>query len=97
MTTATGIPEGLRAIDVELPVNAVLHLWLKAVTPDEPGAVSLYSVNGKFGEVQAVNAEENSFRIYHVFGGGTVTLAYDTAVTSLSVAYWFTPSDVLET
>jgi beta-fructofuranosidase len=97
MTTAAGIPDHHRAIEVELPVNAVLHLWLKAVTPDEPGAVSFYSGNGKFGEVQAVNAEENSFRIYHVFGGGTVTLAYDTAVTSLSVAYWFTPSDVLET
>ena len=97
MTTATGIPDHYRAIEVELPVNAVLHLWLKAVTPDEPGAVSLYSSNGKFGEVQASNAEENSFRIYQIFGGGTVTLAYDMAVTSLSVAYWFTPSDVLET
>ncbi|RKE86303.1 GH32 C-terminal domain-containing protein [Rhizobium sp. AG855] len=97
MPAISGVPSGHKAIEMELPVNAVLHLWLKAVTLDEPGSVSLYSVNGKFGEVQAINAEENSFRIYHVFGGGIVTLAYDTAITSLSVAYWFTPSDVLET
>lgn len=86
-----------RVIEAELPVNATLHLWLKAISPDEPGSVSFHSANGKFGEVQAVNAEEHSFRIYHVFGGGSIELIYDPAITSVSVAYWFTPSDVLET
>jgi len=93
----TGTPDSHRAIDIDLTVNAMLHLWLKAVTPNEPGSVSFYSVNGKSGEVQAANAEENLFRICQVFGGGTVALAYDMARTPLSVAYWFTPSDVLET
>ncbi|THV23828.1 GH32 C-terminal domain-containing protein [Peteryoungia ipomoeae] len=91
------VPDNLRRIEMELPVNAVLHIWLKAVTTEAPGALSFYSVNGKFGEVQAVNAEENSFRISHIFAGGSVVLAYDPAITSVSVVYWFTPSDVLET
>lgn len=93
-TTGT---ETLRIIAADLPFNATLHLWLKAVRPDTPGSVSLHSANGKFGEVQAVNAEENSFRIYHVFGGGRIELRYDSAETSVSVAYWFTAADVLET
>lgn len=87
----------LRIISADLPVNATLHLWLKAAHADKPGSVSLHSANGKFGEVQAVNAEENSFRIYHVFGGGRIELRYDSADTSVSVAYWFTAADVLET
>lgn len=91
------VPSNLRRIEMELPVNAVLHIWLKAVTTEAPGALSFYSVNGKFSEVQAVNAEENSFRISHIFAGGSVVLAYDPEITSVSVVYWFTPSDVLET
>jgi beta-fructofuranosidase len=87
----------LRIISADLPVNATLHLWLKAAHADKPGSVSLHSANGKFGEVQAVNAEENSFRIYHVFGGGRIEQRYDRADTSVSVAYWFTAADVLET
>lgn len=87
----------MRIISAELPVNATLHLWLKAVQPGIPGSVSLVSANGKFGEVQAVNAEEHSFRIYQVFGGGRIELKYDSEITSVSVAYWFTASDVLET
>jgi beta-fructofuranosidase len=86
-----------RVISADLPVNATLHLWLKAVNPGTPGSVSLFSANGKFGEVQVANAEENSFRISHVFGGGHIELRYDTAETSVSVAYWFTAADVLET
>ncbi|KPF42133.1 GH32 C-terminal domain-containing protein [Rhizobium sp. AAP43] len=97
MKVTIDVPVGHRRIEMDLPVNAILHIWLKAVTSGEPGSLSLYSVNGKFGEVQAVNAEENSFRIYQVFAGGTVVLAYDPAVTSVSVVYWFTPSDVIET
>lgn len=91
------VPVNHRRIEMELPVNAVLHIWLKAVTTEAPGALSFYSVNGKFSEVQAVNAEENSFRISHIFAGGSVVLAYDPEITSVSVVYWFTPSDVLET
>lgn len=89
--------ETIRVIAADLPVNTTLHLWLKAVHSETPGSVSLHSANGKFGEVQAVNAEENSFRIYHVFGGGRIELRYDPRDTSVSVAYWFTAADVLET
>jgi Beta-fructosidases (levanase/invertase) len=86
-----------RVLDAELPVNTTLHIWLKAVGPDRPGSVSFVSINGKFGEVLAHNVEEYEFRIYHVFGGGHFELQYDTAVTAVSVIYWFTPVDVLET
>ncbi|GEO83508.1 MULTISPECIES: GH32 C-terminal domain-containing protein [Alphaproteobacteria] len=96
-SNSTAEPATLKVIPADLPVNATLHLWLKAVEPGTAGSVSLHSDGGKFGEVHAVNAEENSFRIYHVFGGGHLELRYDTAVTSVSVAYWFTPADVLET
>lgn len=89
--------ETIRVIHADLPVNATLHLWLKAVSPETPGSLSLHSVNGKFGEVQAINAEEHSFRIYQVFGGGPIELRYDSRDTTVSVAYWFTASDVLET
>ncbi len=94
---STSCADTLRVISADLPFNSTLHIWLKAVHPDSPGSVSLHSANGKFGEVQAVNCEENSFRIYHVFGGGRIELRYDSAVTSVSVVYWFTAADVLET
>ena len=87
----------IRRIPVELPVNVTMHIWMKAVHADVPGALSLSSHRGKFGEVQVTNAEENEFRIYHVFGGGPIELSYDTADTSVSVMYWFTAADVLET
>ena len=97
MDTRTYMEDNLKVIATELPVNAILHFWLKAISPDQPGSVSLRNSDGKFGEVQAVNAEEHSFRIYQIFGGGEVECVYDPAMTSLSVAYWFTPHDVLET
>lgn len=86
-----------RCIPVELPVNATLHVWMKAAHAGAPGALSLTSPRGKFGEVQVTNAEEHEFRIYQVFGGGPIELSYDTAGTSVSVIYWFTAADVLET
>ncbi|MDO9417108.1 GH32 C-terminal domain-containing protein [Pararhizobium sp.] len=87
----------LRTLYVELPVNATLHLWLKATSAEGPGSISFSNVNGKFGEVLVTNPEEYEFRIFHVFGGGGVDLSYDIDQTAVSVAYWFTPSDVLDT
>ncbi len=87
----------VRTIQADLPVNAVWHIWLKAMVPGIQGALSFSNANGKFGEVIASNAEEYSFRIYHVFGGGPVEISYDTDTTSVSVAYWFTAQEVLET
>ncbi|OJG00080.1 beta-fructofuranosidase [Pararhizobium antarcticum] len=87
----------VRTLLVDLPVNATLHIWLKAVSADRQGSLSFTSARGKFGEVLVTNADENEFRIFHVFGGGAIELSYDTAETSVSVAYWFTPADVLET
>ncbi|MBR0557238.1 glycoside hydrolase family 32 protein [Ciceribacter sp. L1K23] len=86
-----------RVLQAELPVNTTLHIWLKAMIPGVPGTVSLVSVNGKFGDVLANNTEEYEFRIYHVFGGGHFELHYDMEKTAVSVIYWFTPTDVLET
>ncbi|NKN34919.1 glycoside hydrolase family 32 protein [Agrobacterium sp. a22-2] len=86
-----------RVIHADLPVNTTLHIWLKAMLPGIQGSLSFVSANGKFGEVLATNTEEYDFRIYHVFGGGHIELHYDSDVTSVSVAYWFTPADVLET
>jgi len=87
----------IRTIHTDLPVNATFHVWLKAKKPDVAGAVSFSNANGKFGEVSTSNLEEYSFRIYQVFGGGRVDIAYDTMTTAVSVIYWFTASDVLET
>ncbi|MGF0537442.1 GH32 C-terminal domain-containing protein [Agrobacterium sp. ES01] len=89
--------DSLRSLHADMPVNATLHIWLKAVAPEAPGSISLISQNGKFGDVMATNHEEYEFRIYHVFGGGHIELQYDQDTTSISVAYWFTPTDVLET
>lgn len=89
--------ENLVSLHADLPVNSTLHIWLKAVGTEQPGTVSLISQNGKFGDVMALNSEEYEFRIYHVFGGGHIELQYDRVTTSVSVAYWFTPTDVLET
>lgn len=90
-------PSSLRVLHVDLPVNSTLHVWLKAMLPGIQGTLSFISANGKFGEVLATNTEEYSFRIFHVFGGGHFELQYDSDVTSVSVIYWFTPADVLET
>jgi beta-fructofuranosidase len=87
----------IRTIHTDLPVNATFHVWLKAKKDAEPGAVSFSNQNGKFAEVSSVNTEEFGFRIYQVFGGGHVELSYDTVTTAVSVIYWFTASDVLET
>lgn len=87
----------VRRLSVELPVNATLHIWLKATKPDMPGTLSFSSVRGKFGEVSVINAEEHEFRIFHVFGGGSIELSYDVDQTSVSVAYWFTSADVMDT
>lgn len=87
----------VRVLYVDLPVNSVFHIWLKAMIPEVQGSISFFSPNGKFGEVLASNTEEYSFRIYHVFGGGPIELHFDSDVTSVSVAYWFTPAEVLET
>ncbi|HCL64883.1 MAG TPA: beta-fructofuranosidase [Rhizobium sp.] len=99
MDEVTGTPQKttVRVIHADLPVNATWHIWLKAMVPGIPGAVSLSNDNGKFGEVIAANTEEYALRIYHVFGGGKVELSYDSDVTSVSVAYWFMPAEVLET
>jgi len=91
------IPDNERVLHADLPVNSTLHIWLKARGPEQPGAISLVSARGQFGEVMARNSEEYEFRIYHVFGGGHIELKYDTTTTAVSVAYWFTPADVLET
>lgn len=94
----TAEPESaIRTIHTDLPVNATFHVWLKAKKAGEPGAVSFSNQNGKFAEVSSVNTEEYGFRIYQVFGGGHVELSYDTVTTAVSVIYWFTASDVLET
>lgn len=86
-----------RSLHADLPVNATFHIWLKAAKPDVPGSLSFSNVRGKFGEVSVTNAEEYEFRIFHIFGGGSVELDYDTDQTSVSVAYWFALADVLET
>jgi len=87
----------IRILHTDLPVNATFHVWLKAKKPAEPGAVSFSNPNGKFAEVSSLNTEEFGFRIYQVFGGGHVELSYDTVTTAVSVIYWFTAADVLET
>lgn len=87
----------VRSLRAELPVNATLHIWLKAARPDVPGSISFSSVRGKFGEVSVTNADEYEFRIFHVFGGGSIEFSYDIESTAVSVVYWFTPVDVLET
>ncbi|MCF3641982.1 glycoside hydrolase family 32 protein, partial [Rhizobium sp. TRM95111] len=86
----------VRRLRVDLPVNVTLHIWLKAVVPGELGMLSLANANGKFADVTAANAEEYSFRIYHVFGGGLVDFEYDPETTAVSVLYWFAADDVLE-
>lgn len=86
-----------RILHVDLPVNSTVHIWLKAMVRGVQGTLSFVSPNGKFGEVLATNTEEYSFRIFHVFGGGHFELHYDQETTSVSVAYWFTASDVIET
>ena len=95
--SAPVLASSIRVLHADLPVNSTLHLWLKAMVPGIQGSISFISRNGKFGEVLATNAEEYEFRIYHVFGGGHIELQFDSDVTAVSVAYWFTPSDVLET
>lgn len=87
----------MKTIHAELPVNVTLHIWLKAVSEEAPGAISVANANGKFGEILASNTEEYAFRIFHIFGGGSVDFEYDTRTTAVSVIYWFTPSDVQET
>lgn len=87
----------IRTIHLDLPVNTTFHIWLKAKKADEAGALSFSNANGKFAEVSSSNTDEYSFRIYQIFGGGHVELNYDTALTAVSVIYWFTASDVLET
>ncbi|MDX3926516.1 MAG: glycoside hydrolase family 32 protein [Shinella sp.] len=89
--------EGMRCIHAELPVNVTLHVWLKATVPGVPGALSLSNANGKFAELTAINADEHSFRIYQIFGGGEIELSWDAAATRVSVIYWFSPANVLET
>ncbi|XUY27506.1 GH32 C-terminal domain-containing protein [Agrobacterium sp. rho-8.1] len=91
------IESAVRTIQTDLPVNATIHVWLKAKKADEPGAVSFSNHNGKFAEVSSTNVDEYNFRIYQVFGGGRVELSYDTVTTAVSVIYWFIASDVLET
>ncbi|QRM54120.1 glycoside hydrolase family 32 protein [Sinorhizobium sp. BG8] len=86
----------LKRLRAELPVNVTLHIWLKAVVEGTPGALSISNANGKFAEVNAVNAEENSFRICQIFAGGLVDFEYDTSTTSVSVLYWFTQPEVME-
>lgn len=89
--------DAIRSIRAEFPVNVTLHVWLKAVAADVPGALSLSNANGKFAELTASNAEEHSFRIYQIFGGGEVDLSWDADTTRVSVIYWFSPASVLET
>lgn len=81
----------------DLPVNSTIHLWMKAVDPGEPGVMAFSNARGTFGDVSVTNAEEYEFRIFQVYGGGQVELSYDTRTTSVSVAYWFTQAEVLDT
>ena len=97
ITPTDEIESAIRTIQTDLPVNATIHIWLKAKKPEEPGSLAFSNNNGKFGEVSTTNVDEFSFRIYQVFGGGRVELSYDTVTTAVSVIYWFTASDVLET
>jgi beta-fructofuranosidase len=91
-------PEGtVRTLPIELPVNATIHIWLKARNADVAGSIAFSSARGKFGEVSVTNPDEYEFRIFHVFGGGTVELSYDLDYTAVSVIYWFVAIDVLET
>ncbi len=87
----------IRTLAVDLPVNATFHIWLKAAGHAAMGSVSFSNARGKFGEVSSANAEEYGLRLYQVFGGGHVELSYDTATTAVSVIYWFTAADVLDT
>jgi beta-fructofuranosidase len=91
------VESAVRTIQTDLPVNATIHVWLKAKKAEEPGAVSFSNQKGKFGEVSSTNVDEYNFRIYQVFGGGRIELSYDTVTTAVSVIYWFIASDVLET
>lgn len=91
------VESAVRTIQTDLPVNATIHVWLKAKKADEPGAVSFSNQKGKFGEVSSTNVDEYNFRIYQVFGGGRIEMSYDTVTTAVSVIYWFIASDVLET
>ncbi|MBP1851499.1 glycoside hydrolase family 32 protein [Rhizobium halophytocola] len=93
----TASTEAVRILHADLPVNSTLHIWMKAISPNAPGVISMHSSNGQFAQLMATNHEEYEFRIYHVFGGGHIELHYNTETTAISVAYWFTPSDVLET
>ncbi|MGV8938310.1 MAG: glycoside hydrolase family 32 protein [Allorhizobium sp.] len=95
--SAPPLQSSMRVVHMDLPVNSTLHIWLKAMVPGIQGRISFISRNGQFGEVMATNPEEYEFRIFHVFGGGHIEMQFDSDVTSVSVAYWFTPSDVLET
>ena len=87
----------VRTIQTDLPVNATFHVWLKGKNASQPGSVSFSNHNGKFAEVSSTNLDEFNLRIYQVFGGGSVDISYDTVTTAVSVIYWFTASDVLET
>ena len=86
----------LRKLRGTVPVNAVLHVWLKAIHPHAPAEIQL-SLNGQlFGNIFAQNAEEYEFRMFFVPHGGELECSYDPETTTISVAYWFTDAKVLE-
>ena len=87
----------IKRLHADLPVNSTIHLWMKAVSPEQPGEMAFSNKRGTFGDVSVSNADEYEFRIFQVYGGGEVELSYDTQTTSLSVAYWFTQAEVLDT
>ncbi|TPW30919.1 glycoside hydrolase family 32 protein [Martelella alba] len=86
----------LRKLRGHVPVNAVLHVWLKATQPHAAAELRLALNDRIFGNVFVENAEEYEFRMFFMPHGGELECAYDPETTTISVAYWFTDASVLE-
>ncbi|TCT45054.1 GH32 C-terminal domain-containing protein [Martelella mediterranea] len=86
----------LRKLRGTVPVNAVLHVWLKAIHPHAPGEMQLSLNDQRFGNIFVQNSEEYEFRMFFMPHGGELECAYDPETTTISVAYWFTDASVLE-
>ncbi|AJY45812.1 glycoside hydrolase family 32 protein [Martelella endophytica] len=86
----------LRKLRSHVPVNAVLHVWLKAIHPHAPAEMRLSLNEQVFGNIFVQNSEEYEFRMFFVPHGGELECAYDPETTTVSVAYWFTDAKVLE-
>ncbi|KQV33580.1 MULTISPECIES: glycoside hydrolase family 32 protein [unclassified Rhizobium] len=93
---AKSVNQQLETIQAELPAGTVLHLWLKARTAGGQAKLSIAVDGGDAGEPSTRRSAEFEFFAVTLAKGGSATLSYDAATTSLSVAYAFRPETVME-